>query len=266
MVAMDAGVDQTAAHHGEGGRVNRKKGRGGSPAMTAVLGVTLVISLAALLWVYTGTGVLNVKHVELRGNEKLQTGYLRSLSGITGDTHLLKMDVKAVEGALLSEPYIATAEITRRYPNTVVIEIVERRPSGFIFQNGKYALVDQEGMVLESVDAVPPGLVEIKDLELPLLLAGKEISGIEFAKVTSLLGSLPQALREKTTAVGLKKDDGLYLAAGGTTVIYGEAADLSRKNAIALMALNVLVQRYGSVEYVDVSFPEHPVIKPHGAA
>ena len=265
--AVDPGVDSPAARQDEKRkRVVPMKGRGGSPARTVALGVLLVISLAAMLWVYTATDVLNVKQVELRGNEKLQAAYLRSLSGITGDTHLLKMDVKAVESALLSEPYVATADVSRHYPNTVVIEIVERRPSGFIFQNGKYALVDQEGMVLESADAAPVGLVEIKDLVLPLLLPGTEISGIEFAAVTSLIGSLPQALREKTVAVGLKGDDGLYITAGGTTVIYGEAVDLSRKSAIALMALSVLLPRHGAVEYIDVSFPEHPVIKPYAAA
>ena len=265
--AVDPGVDSPAARQDERRkRVVPMKRRGGSPARTVALGVLLVISLAAMLWVYTGTDVLNVKQVELRGNDKLQAAYLRSLSGITKDTHLLKMDVKAVESALLSEPYVATADVSRHYPNTVVIEIVERRPSGFIFQNGKYVLVDQEGMVLESADAAPVGLVEIKDLVLPLLLPGTEISGIEFAAVTSLIGSLPQALREKTVAVGLKGDDGLYITAGGTTVIYGEAVDLSRKSAIALMALSVLLPRHGAVEYIDVSYPEHPVIKPYAAA
>jgi cell division protein FtsQ len=175
------------------------------------------------------------------------------------------MDVKAVEEALLSEPYIAGVDISRQYPNTVVLEITERRPSGAILQNGKYGLVDQEGMILESVEAIPPGLVEIKDLQLPLLLPGTEISGIDFASVTSMLGSLPPALREKTAAVGLRAEEGLYLEAGGTLVIYGEANDLSRKNTIALMALSTLVERYGTIEYIDVSFPDHPVIKPAGA-
>jgi cell division protein FtsQ len=242
-----------------------KSGGGASAMRIAVLGALLVVSLAALLWIYTGTGVLNVKQVEIEGNEVLGTDYLRSLSGITGDTHLLKMDVKAVEKALQSEPYIASVDISRRFPNTVVIEVSERRPSGAILQNGRYCIVDQEGMVLESEDAIPPGLVEIKQLQLPLLLPGTEISGIEFASVSSLLGSLPSALREKTAVVGLSDARGLYLEAGGTVVIYGEARDLSRKNVIALMALNTLVERYGAVDYIDVSFPDHPVIKPLGA-
>jgi cell division protein FtsQ len=232
------------------------------PARTAVLGVLLISLLAALLWIYTATGVLNVKTVEVRGNQVLDADYLRSLSGITGDTHLIKMDVKAVERALMSEPYVAAVDISRRYPNTVALEIIERKPTGAIFQNGKYNILDQEGKVLESADEMPQGLVEIRDLELPLLFPGMEVSGKDFAAVTSLLGSLPAALREMTSAVGLSSSRGLYLESSGTVVIYGDVSSLSRKNAIALMALTGLVELYGNVEYIDVSFPDYPVIKP----
>jgi len=242
-----------------------KKKRGANRSVRILaLGTLLVASLAALLWVYTATGVLNVNSVEVRGNEVLGEDYLRSLSGITGDTHLLKMDVKAVESALLSEPYVASVDVSRRYPNTVVLEIIERKPTGYILQNGNYHLVDQEGTILESVEARPSHLVEIKDLDLQLLLPGMELSGRDFATVTSLLGSLPEALKEITTAVGLDSSSGLYLEGQGTLVIYGEASDLALKNTIALMALTGLVDRYEAVEYIDISFPEHPVIKPAG--
>lgn len=254
-----AGGSRAGAREASAAREMRS---GVRPARIAILGVLLVASLAALLWIYTSTGVLNVKSVEVRGNEVLDADYLRSLSGITRDTHLLKMDVKAVESALLSEPYVAGVNVSRHYPNTVVLEVTERQPTGVIFQNGKYNLVDQEGMILESADARPPGLVEIRDLELVLLFPGMEISGMDFATVTSLLGSLPPALKEVATAVGLRGGEGLYLEGRGTVVIYGESSDLSRKNVIALMALTGLVDHYGAIEYIDVSFPDHPVIKP----
>ncbi|MBN2027387.1 MAG: FtsQ-type POTRA domain-containing protein [Actinobacteria bacterium] len=266
--APGVGVEATGRGAGEAPEAKEKKNKAArvsAPARILMLGTLLVLALAALLWVYTFTGVLNVTEVEVRGNEVLSEGYLRTLSGITRNTHLLKMNVKAVESALLSEAYVAGVDVSRHFPNKVVLEITERKPTGFIVQNGKYNLVDQEGMILESVDAVAPGLVEIKDMEMQLLLPGEEIGGADFATVTSLLGSMPSALREITTAVGMREGEGLYLEGKGTTVIYGEASELSRKNTIALLALTGLVDRYGAVEYIDISFPDHPVIKPAGA-
>ncbi len=231
-------------------------------ARIALLGSLLVISLAALLWVYTGTGVLNIKTVEVEGNEKLDSAYLRTLSGITGQSHLLKMDVKAVESALLSEPYVAAVDVNRIFPNKVVLDITERRPTAFILQNGVYSLVDGEGVILESVVDRPQGLVEIKDLDLPLLLPGSAIDDADFAMVNSLLANLPPSLQGMAAAAGYIEGEGLYIESGGTVVIYGDASELEYKNTVALLALTNLMQRYGAAEYIDISFPERPVIKP----
>jgi cell division protein FtsQ len=235
--------------------------RARSLRMTALVTIML-LSLAVLLWVYTSTGVLNIKNIDVKGNYILGTNYLRSLSGITADTHLIKMDVKAAENALLSEPYVASVSISRRFPNTVVLDIVEREPQASILQNGKYHLVDQHGVVLASTDEKPPGLTEIKDAETPLLYSGNEITGGNFAVISELLSSMPSSLRDITTTAGYQSGDGLYLEAKGTRVIYGDSSDLSRKNTIALLALTGLVSHYNGVEYIDVSFPDHPVIKP----
>jgi len=234
-----------------------------SPALRKTLLVaTLLLSLAAMLWIYTTTGVLNVKHIEISGNDRLDADYLRGLSGITADDHLLKMDVKAVEQALLSEPYVAEAHISRKFPNTVAIAIVERKPEGIISQNGKYYLVDQEGRVLEGLDKKPQGLLEIQGLDLPLLFAGQQIETEGFDTIAVLLQNMPDQLKSITTSIGYKEGEGLYLQAKGTKVIYGQSSDLSKKSEVALLALNDLMTHYRAVDYIDVSYPEHPVIKP----
>lgn len=222
----------------------------------------LFLSLAALLWVYTGTGVLNVKRVEVRGNERLDSSYVRRLSGIGAETHLLKMDCGKVEEALLSEPYIAGVDISRRFPYTVIITVEEREPRGFIIQNGKHYLVDGEGVVLEGVEERPQGMPEIKGLTAPLLYPGKTITGEEFAGIAALLLSLPEELEAATSAAGFDRADGLYLESEGTRIVYGSDEELERKNLIADLALRELVGRYKAVEYIDVSIPDHPVIKP----
>ena len=187
---------------------------------------------------------------------------MRALSGITMDTHLLKMDVGAVEKALISEPYVAQAIVSRRYPNTVILEIKEREPEGMIYQNGKFHLVDQKGIILESLDKRPPRIAEIKGLQPSLLFPGQEIGGRDFILITALLGSMPNSLKEITSVVGCREGDGLYVESKGTRVIYGEASELPRKNTIAFMALTNLLRHYHAVEYIDISFPAHPVIKP----
>jgi cell division protein FtsQ len=222
----------------------------------------LLISLGALLWVYTGTGVLNVRKVEVRGNMALDASYLRALSGIGDDTHILKMNVKAVEEALRSEPYVAGVCVKRRFPDTVILDVEERVPEGFFLQNGKYFSIDRQGVVLASSEQRPQGLLEIRGVEVPLLYPGQEIKGDNFSEVAELVAGLPDELRGMIGAAGYRPQCGLYLESGGTTIIYKDCNDLDRKNTIALLALRELVGHYHGVEYIDVSFPDHPVIKP----
>jgi cell division protein FtsQ len=254
----ESAVKKEGVKTGGEGRAPEKRWR----MKTTLLAVALLASLAALLWIYTGTGVLNVRHIEIRGNQKLDAGYLESLTGITSDTHLLKMDVKAVERALCSEPYIEKVTISRRFPATVILEIDERESQGMMIQNGKYHLVDNSGYILESLAEIPQGMVEIRDIETPLLFPGKEISGEDFTSAMALLASLPPELKGITEAVGYHHEEGLYLTSKGTMVIYGDTSDLSKKNLVALLALRDLVDNYVAIEYIDISLPDHPVLKP----
>ncbi len=244
---------------GDGPRPRGRRKGGG--ARTVALSVTLVAAFGCLLWVYTATGVLNVREVEVRGNRRLDGSYLRVLSGITSETHLLKMDVKAVERALLTEPYVEEVRVSRRFPATVLLSVREREPAGFVRQNGRCVLVAGDGTVLESLEQTPTGMAEIRASGLPLLVPGERVDAEDFLRVSSLLLSLDAELEGMVDAAGCS-NGALYLEACGTRVLYGDLSDLERKNSIARLALGELGERYGALEYIDVSFPDRPVIKP----
>ncbi len=227
-------------------------------ALTALL----LASLVLMLWVYMYTGVLNVKAVEVRGNHRLDAAYLRALSGITSQTHLLRMDVGAVERAILSEPYVAEVKVSRRFPYTVILQVREKEPLGVIVQNGKYHLVDAEGMVLESRDAPGEGLVEIRCSEPRLLYPGVILEDANFPGYAALLRDMPQGLREVTVATGFQEGEGFFLESAGTRIIIGSIEEVSRKLEIAFFALQELVPRHGKLAYVDVTYPDYPAIKP----
>lgn len=238
-----------------------RKARAFGSTREMVLGVLLVAATGCLLWVYTFTGVLNVREVVVRGNERLDASFLRTLSGITSETHLLKMDVKAVERALLTEPYVESVKVSRHFPATVSLDVKERKPVGYVRQNGRFALVAVDGMVLESVGQAPLALAEIKVAGMPLLLPGTRLESERSLQVASLLSSMDESLATQVSAAGCSGDM-LYLEARGTRVLYGDLSELERKHSIACLALAEFVERYGAVEYIDVSFPDRPVIKP----
>ncbi len=48
----------------------------------------------------------------------------------------------------------------------------------------------------------------------------------------------------------------------GTMVVFGDCTELRRKGEIALETLREVAPRYGGLEYIDLTYPDHPAVKP----
>ena len=73
------------------------------------------------------------------------------------------VDVSAIRNRLLQFGWVKDARVSRRLPDTLVIDIVERRPAALWQDKQRLALIDAEGVVLDRVpvDQMP---------DLPLLV------------------------------------------------------------------------------------------------
>jgi cell division protein FtsQ len=92
------------------------------------------------------------------------------------------VDVSAIRQRLLQFGWVKDARISRRLPDSLTIDIVERSPAALWQNQGQLALIDGEGVVLDRVpvDKMP---------DLPLLIgagANGEARGLE-----GLMGAVP---------------------------------------------------------------------------
>jgi cell division protein FtsQ len=73
------------------------------------------------------------------------------------------VDVDAIRNRLLRFGWVKDARVSRRLPDTLVIDIVERTPAALWQNSGRLALIDSDGVVLDRVpvDKMP---------DLPLLI------------------------------------------------------------------------------------------------
>ena len=67
------------------------------------------------------------------------------------------VDLEAVRQKLLRYGWIADAHVSRRLPDTLLVDIVERTPAAVWQDNGNLTLIDASGVLLEPVqpDAIP---------------------------------------------------------------------------------------------------------------
>ncbi len=105
-----------------------------------------------------------VKRVEITGLDHMDR---MTVYGIALDQHSMSMasvDLTGVRQKLLGYGWIADAHVSRRLPDTLVVEIEERKPAAVWQHNQKLSLVDGHGIVLEQVSA------ETMPTDLPLVI------------------------------------------------------------------------------------------------
>ena len=126
------------------------------------------------------------------------------------------VDVHAVRDKLLHYGWVKDARVSRRLPDTLVIDIVERKPAALWQDRERLALIDREGVVLDRVriDQMP---------DLPLLI-GPGANG-RAQQLDRLLAAVPTLKPQLASArwVGQRRWD-LNFQSGETLLLpEGEA-------------------------------------------
>jgi cell division protein FtsQ len=121
------------------------------------------------------------------------------------------VDVASISGRLLGFGWVKDARVSRRLPDTLVIDIVERRPTALWQNQGQLALIDREGVVLDRVPIT-------KMPDLPLLIGAGANSHSE--QLDALMKSVPtlQPQLASATWVGRRRWD-LNFQSGETVAL-----------------------------------------------
>lgn len=89
-----------------------------------------------------------VRHVEISGLKHLSRlpVYAAALDGATNS--MLLVDIDAARQRLLALPWVADASVGRRLPDTLIVDIVERRPAALWQYRQRVVAIDRTGQLL----------------------------------------------------------------------------------------------------------------------
>ena len=148
--------------------------------------LTLVLLIAACFFMLDDS--FRVQHVTIKGNHHVLTEQIESSVNISeGDlltarlggsfSKLIHFRYGNLENKLEKEyPYIKNAKITAKYPGNVYIEITERKKVAYVAIPDGYAIIAEDGVVLEICEgSVPSGIPEIRGLPIRSAQVGKAL-------------------------------------------------------------------------------------------
>ena len=128
-------------------------------AIGAVLAVFVVGAMAMSLPQMIGTEIgelvgragFAVRHIDVHGRSKEERDAVMRILADQRSRAMPLVDLGATRDRLLGLGWIADASVSRRLPDTLVVEIIERRQSAIWQYRGKLALIDKSGAVIAPV-------------------------------------------------------------------------------------------------------------------
>ena len=199
-------------------------------ALAATTAALVALDVPAKVAIATGEAVgdagFRVKSIDVRGIRRMDPRPVYELAADQKTTAMPLLDVTMIRERLLEYGWVKDARVSRRFPDTLVIDIVEREPAALWQDEDRLTLIDAEGVVL---DRVPVSQMP----DLPLLI-GKGANA-QAVPLDRLLANAPtlKAQLVSATWVGERRWDLTFQS--GETVALPEGENAAT-NALARFA------------------------------
>ncbi|MEV6599461.1 FtsQ-type POTRA domain-containing protein [Actinoplanes sp. NPDC051346] len=212
-------------------------------ALPWAVGLGVLVTVGALVWTVYGTSVLGVREVRIVGTDTLTPSQVEEAAAVRMSEPLARVDLDGIRDRVQALPAVERAIVTRGWPATVEVQVVERTPVAAVPVGKQFALIDVEGVAFRTVAKRPGGLPVAK-------LAAPGPADINTRSALVVLSSLTAELREQLVSIsvpapaqvslGLRKD---------RTIIWGDDTESEKKAQVA----TALLERKGDT--IDVSAP-----------
>ncbi|MCX7832277.1 MAG: FtsQ-type POTRA domain-containing protein [Actinobacteria bacterium] len=213
--------------------------------------------VALVIFFFLSSEVFKVKQVAVSKTSHASLVRIEKAKKMLIGKNIFRAPVTDVRELLLKDTWIKSAEITRRYPDRIDINIVERKPLAQVSEDGIFYLVSVDGMILEK-RLESSDLIEIADLPLKKLKVGSYLKSSEFKEAMKVYKSLDSDLKKQVLVISAPSEDKLIFYIGGTEVIYGQAEYMDKKNQI----IKEILRKEGKKAIsIDIRVPDNPIVK-----
>jgi cell division protein FtsQ len=214
----------------------------------ALLALAAAGVVAAAGWVLFGSSLLAVRSVTVSGTHLVPQSEVLAVSGVVPGTPLIRVNTAQAAARIERITQVSSAQVTRSWPNRLVIVVRERTPVLVLpaYGGAGYDLADADGVVLKQVARRPADLPLYPTVAPEGALRGNP----DLVAAAAVLDQLPGQVRRSVISVTAPAPDQVTLRlAGGITVLWGDAG----RAVVKARELTVLMRAH--LHYYDVSGP-----------
>jgi len=227
----------------------------------------LVILIALGAYILT-LPIWQIKEVVVNGAKMLSDREIKGLAAIPLSETLFFTSFSRTRANLSKITAIKSFSIYRLPPATVLISINEREPIAMIVFSNKSVIMDEEGYILNRNPNITLNIPNMADLPIVTCIKGKgvlqtdKIDGKVAKVIAGIISKLSRFLESSRMQLELGKLRNVnFLLDDLLRVKIGDDEKIRRKMEVFGALLPKISGRWSEVEYVDVRFPDNPVIK-----
>jgi cell division protein FtsQ len=199
-----------------------------------------LVPLGLVGWVLLGSSLFAVHKVVVLGEHRLTAAEVQHAADVRTGTPLARVDTAAVARRVRALDAVASVSVTRGWPNTLRVSVVERTAAVAVPDGNRFDLLDDTGVQFDTVASPPRGVVRLQG-------AADDASREAALQVVR---TLPVALRRVVWVVRASSPQQVSLVLrGNRVVIWGSPDQAAAKAAAALVLLKLPGRTY------DVSSP-----------
>jgi len=197
-------------------------------------------TIGFLSWLIFASPVLGLRTVQVEGLSFLDEAQVRDVAGVFDGTPLTRIDVDDVARRIGAMPAVASVDVSRDWPSTLRITVVERVPIGGIKRDNVFHLFDGKSVIFRTAESLPEGVVLV-ECQMDNLIKGS---------VTVIQALTPQ-LRGELVRLTIDGPAGITLVLKKDRMVtWGDETRSELKAKVATALLNQKGNR------IDVSVPE----------
>jgi cell division protein FtsQ len=205
-------------------------------AFAAAVAMQVPQTLGIAMGEAVGEAGFAVKRVEIKGLNRMQRLPVYAVALDQNSMAMPLVDLEGTRERLLRFGWVEDARVYRRLPDTLVVDIVERRPAAIWQHNQKLTLIDRQGVILEPVklDAMP---------DLPLVIGPR--ANAHAHELNALLAAAPELkpMMSGATWVGGRRWDVRFQS--GEVLALPEGQEAAQKALVKFARMDRMTQLLG---------------------
>lgn len=186
----------------------------------------------------------------VNGHQNLDMNVLQARLGSQLGNSLFSFGVDKARDAVLSDPWVKSATVKKVYPDTIVVNVVERKPVALWQSRGEIQLIAADGFVI--------GKASPEHMVLPQVVGdGANISAAEFLSVMDTFPAISQKANAYVRVAGRRWN--IRLADGPQVLLPEFDWHYALSDLQEMQKQNRILDR--DVVQIDMRLPDRLVIK-----